>query len=115
MQEESCGKCPPCRIGTKRMLEILERICAGKGEMEDIDKLIKRGNSIADLTIMEEGAELLVRLKDALVEKKEVSLPMFTNCSPGWIKFAEHYFPDLLDHLSSCKSPQQMFGTVAKT
>ena len=51
VQEESCGKCPPCRIGTKRMLEILERICAGKGEMEDIDKLIKLGNSIKDTAL----------------------------------------------------------------
>lgn len=72
-------------------------------------------NFTADLTIMEEGTELLTRLKKALVEKENVPLPMFTSCSPGWIKFAEYYFPDFLPNLSSCKSPQQMFGAVAKT
>ncbi|NQU51746.1 MAG: iron hydrogenase small subunit [Bacteroidetes bacterium] len=69
----------------------------------------------ADLTIIEEGNELLQRLKKALVDKEEVSLPMITSCSPGWIKFAEHMFPNQLDHLSTCKSPQQMFGALAKT
>ncbi len=72
-------------------------------------------NFSADLTIMEEGTELLIRLKKALVEKKKVALPMFTSCSPGWIKFAEHFYPDMLDNLSTCKSPQQMFGALAKT
>lgn len=70
----------------------------------------------ADLTIMEEGTELLTRLKKALVDKDEtVKLPMMTSCSPGWIKFQEHMFPNLLDNLSTCKSPQQMFGSLAKT
>ncbi|HPS57798.1 MAG TPA: NADH-dependent [FeFe] hydrogenase, group A6 [Spirochaetota bacterium] len=69
----------------------------------------------ADLTIMEEGTELLVRLKEALVDKKNVALPMMTSCSPGWIKFIEHQYPQLLDNLSTCKSPQQMFGALAKT
>ncbi len=70
----------------------------------------------ADLTIMEEGTELLTRLKQALVEKDEsVKLPMMTSCSPGWIKFQEHLFPSLLPNLSTCKSPQQMFGPLAKT
>ena len=70
----------------------------------------------ADLTIMEEGTELLTRLKKALVDKDtSVTLPMMTSCSPGWIKFQEHMYPDLLDNLSTCKSPQQMFGAVAKT
>ncbi|MBK9357510.1 MAG: iron hydrogenase small subunit [Bacteroidales bacterium] len=70
----------------------------------------------ADLTIMEEGTELLTRLKKALVDKDEkVVLPMMTSCSPGWIKFQEHMYPELLDNLSTCKSPQQMFGAVAKT
>ncbi len=70
----------------------------------------------ADLTIMEEGTELLTRLKKAIVDKDEtVKLPMMTSCSPGWIKFQEHMFPGLLDNLSSCKSPQQMFGALAKT
>ncbi|MFP4369383.1 MAG: NADH-dependent [FeFe] hydrogenase, group A6 [Candidatus Kapaibacterium sp.] len=72
-------------------------------------------NFTADLTIMEEGSELLMRLKDKLVNNKDVALPQFTSCCPGWIKFAEYYYPDLLDNLSTCKSPQQMFGAVAKT
>ncbi len=72
-------------------------------------------NFTADLTIMEEGTELLTRLKAALVEKKQVALPMFTSCSPGWIRYAEHFWPDILANISTCKSPQQMFGAVAKT
>lgn len=63
----------------------------------------------ADLTIMEEGHELLERLKTGGV------LPMLTSCSPGWINFIEQYYPELLPHVSSCKSPQQMFGTLAKS
>lgn len=63
----------------------------------------------ADLTILEEGHELIERIKN------KGTLPMVTSCSPGWIKFAEHFFPKILDHLSTCKSPQQMFGAVAKT
>ena len=70
----------------------------------------------ADLTIMEEGTELLTRLKKALVDKdSKISLPMFTSCSPGWIKFIEHKYPEFLPNLSTCKSPQQMFGALAKT
>jgi NADP-reducing hydrogenase subunit HndD len=70
----------------------------------------------ADLTIMEEGTELLSRLKKALVDgDHKVSLPMFTSCSPGWIKFIEHKYPEFLPNLSTCKSPQQMFGALAKT
>ncbi|MDD4962241.1 MAG: [FeFe] hydrogenase, group A, partial [Candidatus Marinimicrobia bacterium] len=69
----------------------------------------------ADLTIMEEGHELLDRLKRKLVDKEDVSLPLMTSCSPGWIKFIEHMYPDHLGHLSTCKSPQQMFGAIAKT
>jgi len=72
-------------------------------------------NFSADLTIMEEGTELLTRLKRALVNKEDVALPMFTSCSPGWIKFAEYYYPEFLPNLSTCKSPQQMFGSLAKT
>jgi len=72
-------------------------------------------NFTADLTIMEEGTELLTRLKKALVEGEEVALPMFTSCSPGWINYMEHYNPDMLANLSTCKSPQQMFGALAKT
>ena len=63
----------------------------------------------ADLTIMEEGHELIKRITNKGI------LPMITSCSPGWIKFAEHFFPNSLAHLSTCKSPQQMFGSVAKT
>lgn len=70
----------------------------------------------ADLTILEEGTELLTRLKKVLVDKDpNVKIPMFTSCSPGWIKFMEHLYPDMLGNLSTCKSPQQMFGAVAKT
>lgn len=69
----------------------------------------------ADLTIVEEANELLERLTRALVHGEEVALPQFTSCSPGWINFAEHFFPDILDNLSSCKSPQQMFGALAKS
>ncbi|MCL2510646.1 MAG: NADH-dependent [FeFe] hydrogenase, group A6 [Bacteroidales bacterium] len=70
----------------------------------------------ADLTIMEEGTELLSRLKKALVDNDtSTALPMFTSCSPGWIKFVEHIYPEMLPHLSTCKSPQQMFGVLAKT
>ncbi|MBN2611184.1 MAG: iron hydrogenase small subunit [Bacteroidales bacterium] len=72
-------------------------------------------NFTADLTIMEEGTELLLRLKKALVNKEKVALPQFTSCSPGWIKYAEYFYPDYLDNISTCKSPQQMFGSVAKT
>ncbi len=63
----------------------------------------------ADLTIMEEGSELIERIKSG------GKLPLITSCSPGWIKFIEHFYPDLLPHLSTCKSPQQMFGALAKT
>ncbi len=73
-------------------------------------------NFTADLTIMEEGTELLLRLKSKLVDgDASVKLPQFTSCSPGWIKYIEHFYPDYLDYLSSCKSPQQMFGAVIKT
>ena len=73
-------------------------------------------NFTADLTILEEGTELLTRLKKALVDKDEkVALPLFTSCSPGWVSYAESFYPEILDHLSTCKSPQQMFGAVAKT
>ncbi len=72
-------------------------------------------NFAADLTIMEEGSELLARLKKALVDSEEVALPQFTSCSPGWIKYIEYFYPDMLANISSCKSPQQMFGAIAKT
>lgn len=63
----------------------------------------------ADLTIMEEAAELLTRVKEKGV------LPMITSCSPGWVNYAEYYYGDLLPHLSSCKSPHEMFGAILKS
>ncbi|MFB3851775.1 MAG: NADH-dependent [FeFe] hydrogenase, group A6 [Acidobacteriota bacterium] len=72
-------------------------------------------NFTADLTIIEEGSELLVRLKKALVDKEAVALPQFTSCSPGWVKFLEHFYPELIPNMSSAKSPQQMFGALIKT
>lgn len=63
----------------------------------------------ADLTILEEAHELVDRIKTGK------PLPMFTSCCPGWVKFAEHYYPELLPHLSTCKSPQEMFGALLKT
>jgi NADH-quinone oxidoreductase subunit G/NADP-reducing hydrogenase subunit HndD len=70
-------------------------------------------NFAADLTIIEEGSELLERLR-AFLERKEVSIPMITSCSPGWINYIEHNAPELLDHLSTCKSPHMMLGALAK-
>ncbi|MBR2297026.1 MAG: [Clostridia bacterium] len=66
-------------------------------------------NLTADLTIMEEATEFLGRFKEGK------NLPLITSCSPGWIKYCEHYFPEFTDNLSSCKSPQQMFGAMYKT
>ena len=66
-------------------------------------------DTAADLTIMEEGTELVNRIK------KHGKLPLISSCSPGWIKFCEHNFPDMLDNLSTCKSPQNMFGAVLKS
>ena len=73
-------------------------------------------NFTADLTIMEEGSEFLGRVKNALTSQdKSAVLPMITSCSPGWIKFVEHQYPDQLAHLSSCKSPHIMLGALTKT
>ena len=69
----------------------------------------------ADLTIMEEGSELLDRLTRYLNGDKEVRLPILTSCCPAWVNFFEHQFPDLLDVPSTARSPQQMFGSIAKT
>ena len=66
-------------------------------------------NLTADLTIMEEATEFIERFKEGK------NLPLITSCSPGWVKYCEHYFPEFTDNLSSCKSPQQMFGAVYKT
>ncbi|HVP13692.1 MAG TPA: NADH-dependent [FeFe] hydrogenase, group A6 [Phycisphaerae bacterium] len=101
-----CFAYPPGTLVTGKMVAALRRL--GFNGVFDT-------NFAADLTIMEEGTELLTRLKKALVEKQQVALPMFTSCSPGWIKFMEHFYPDMTPNLSTCKSPQQMFGAVAKT
>lgn len=91
---------PPGAITTGKMVAALRRL--GFDRVFDTD-------FSADLTIMEEGSEFIERFK------KGERLPLLTSCSPGWIKFIEHFYPELLPHLSTCKSPQQMFGAVAKT
>lgn len=91
---------PAGTLVTGRMVTALRRL--------GFDKVFDT-NFAADLTILEEGNELLKRVKEG------GTLPMITSCSPGWIKYCEHFYPDLLDHLSTCKSPQQMFGAMAKT
>ncbi|MFH1707901.1 MAG: NADH-dependent [FeFe] hydrogenase, group A6 [Planctomycetota bacterium] len=101
-----CFGLPPGTLVTGKMVAALRRM--GFEAVFDT-------NFTADLTIIEEGTELLTRLKKALVTKEPVALPMFTSCSPGWIKFAEYYYPGILPNLSTCKSPQQMFGAIAKT
>lgn len=73
-------------------------------------------NFTADLTIIEEGTELILRLYKALVLKdNSVVIPQFTSCSPGWVKYLEHFYPEYIPNLSSAKSPQQMFGALIKT
>lgn len=91
-------------IGTNvegQMVTALKRL--GFEKVFDVDMA-------ADMTIMEEGTEFLSRLKD-----KTATLPMMTSCSPGWIRYMEFYYPEMLPHLSTCKSPQQMFGAIMKT
>ncbi len=90
-------------IGTRvtgKMAAALKRL--GFSKVFDTD-------TAADLTILEEGTELIERLNNG------GKLPLITSCSPGWIKFCEHNYPDLLDNLSSCKSPHEMFGAVLKS
>ncbi|MCJ7827123.1 MAG: NADH-dependent [FeFe] hydrogenase, group A6 [Demequinaceae bacterium] len=73
-------------------------------------------NFTADLTIIEEGTELLLRLyKNLVLGDSSQPVPQFTSCSPGWIKYIEHQYPEYLANLSTCKSPQQMFGALIKT
>ena len=91
---------PPGSLVTGKMTAALRRL--------GFDKIFDTQFG-ADLTIMEEGYELVGRIKNKGV------LPMITSCSPGWIKYVEHFFPRCLPHVSSCKSPQQMFGAIAKT
>ena len=97
------GECFGMPIGTDvtgKMFAALRRL--------GFDKVFDT-NFAADLTIMEEATELLDRIKNGGV------LPMITSCSPGWIKYCEHYYPTELDHLSTCKSPMQMQGAITKT
>jgi NADP-reducing hydrogenase subunit HndD len=97
------GECFDMPVGTdveKKMAAALRRI--GFDAVFDTD-------FAADLTIMEEANELVERVTTGGV------LPMITSCSPGWVKYLEFYFPDLIPNLSSCKSPQQMFGAIAKS
>ena len=91
---------PAGSLVTKKMVAGLRRI--GFDRVFDTD-------FTADLTILEEGTELLGRLKNG------GTLPMLTSCSPGWSNFIEHFYPELLPHLSTCKSPQQMFGALTKS
>lgn len=91
---------PPGTIATGKLVSALRQL--GFDRVFDTD-------FTADLTIMEEGHELLERIKNG------GTLPLLTSCSPGWIKYIEHNYPELLPHLSSCKSPQQMFGALAKS
>ncbi|MGM0461264.1 MAG: NADH-dependent [FeFe] hydrogenase, group A6 [Fibrobacterota bacterium] len=103
------GECfgyPPGTLVTGKMVTALRQL--------GFDRVFDT-NFTADLTIMEEGTELLTRLKKALVDNKDAALPQYSSCSPGWIQFAEYYYPEILPNLSTCKSPQQMFGSVAKT
>jgi NADH-quinone oxidoreductase subunit G/[NiFe] hydrogenase diaphorase moiety small subunit len=73
-------------------------------------------NHTADLTIIEEGTELILRLYNALVKgDNSVTLPQFTSCSPGWVKYLEHFYPSMIENLSTAKSPMQMFGALLKT
>lgn len=97
------GECFGMPIGTNvegKLAASLRRL--GFDKVFDVD-------TAADLTILEEGTELLDRLNNG------GKLPMITSCSPGWIKFCELYYPEFIDNLSSCKSPQQMFGAIVKT
>jgi len=97
------GECFGMHLGTNvqgKMVAALRRL--GFDRVFDTD-------FAADLTIVEEANELLERIKNG------GTLPMITSCSPGWIKYCEHYYPEQLPHLSSCKSPQQMFGATIKT
>jgi len=91
---------PPGTLVTGKMVAALRRL--GFDRVFDTD-------FTADLTIMEEGSELIQRLTTG------GTLPVITSCSPGWVKFIEHFYPELLPNLSTCKSPQQMFGALAKT
>ena len=91
-------------------VDVIGKINTGL-RMLGVDKVYNTTFS-ADVTIMEEGTELIKRLTDTTGKYK---LPLITSCCPAWVKFAEHNYGDLLDHVSSTKSPQQIFGALAKT
>ena len=91
---------PPGTLVTGKMLAAARKL--------GFDRIFDT-NFAADLTILEEGSELLKRVKEG------GTLPLITSCSPGWIKFIEHFYPELLPNLSTCKSPHQMLGTLTKT
>ena len=97
---------PPGTLVTGAMVTALRRL--------GFDKVFDT-NFTADLTIMEEGTELLMRLKKRYELHEKTSLPQLSSCSPGWVKFAEYYYPQFIPNLSTAKSPQQMFGAIAKT
>ncbi len=97
---------PPGTLVTGKMVTALRQL--------GFDKVFDT-NFTADLTIIEEGNELLSRLEAVLVRGETAALPQFTSCSPGWINFTEEFYPQFIPNLSSCKSPQQMFGALAKT
>jgi NADH-quinone oxidoreductase subunit G/[NiFe] hydrogenase diaphorase moiety small subunit len=103
------GECFGCEPGTPMTYQMNTalRLCG-------FDKVFDT-NFSADLTILEEGTELLGRLYKALVKGEPVAFPQFTSCSPGWVKYLEHFYPEYIPNLSSAKSPQQMFGAVIKT
>jgi NADH-quinone oxidoreductase subunit G/NADP-reducing hydrogenase subunit HndD len=90
----------PGSINTGQMVAALRRL--------GFDRVFDT-NFAADLTIMEEGSEFIERFTKGGV------LPLITSCSPGWVKFMEHFYPEFISNISTCKSPQQMFGAVAKT
>ncbi len=97
------GECFNMPIGTDvegKMVASIRRLGADK---------VFNMNVTADLTIMEEANELIERISNG------GSMPMFTSCCPGWVKFVEHYYPEMIPNLSTCKSPQQMFGAVIKS
>lgn len=103
------GECFGCAPGTSMTFPMNTAL-----RLAGFDKVFDT-NFSADLTIMEEGTELLVRLHKALALGEPAALPQFTSCSPGWVKYLEHFYPEYIPNLSSAKSPQQMFGAVIKT
>ena len=142
-QRESCGKCVPCREGTKRMLEILERIVAGNGKPSDMDELRELADMIESTALCGLGKsapkpvistmnafeeEYLEHINEkrcrtgvcSNLRKFQIDPEICKGCSkcarncPAWVKFCENRYPDLAKNLSTCRSPQQMFGAVIR-